>query len=141
MQSALVAAPIWTDEIVHRRKNCYEKFWNWLASFFGFGEEELSKKERLDRLLEEIGSQEKLNECKKMAFQVIQKKDPIQPGKAHPYEATIKGDCIIADAALTDYHNEELNKSFGDAQYLITLIQNGIGIELSNSSSKSVKQK
>lgn len=118
-----------------------KKFWNWLLSFFGFGEEELSKKERLDRLLEEIGSQEKLNECKKMAFQVIQKKDPLQPGKPHPYEATIKGDCIIADAALTEYHNEELNKSFGDAQYLITLIQNGIGIELSNSSSKSVKQK
>lgn len=118
-----------------------KKLWNWLASFFGFGEEELTKKEKLDRLLEEIGSQEKLNECKKMAFQVIQKKDPIQPGKPHPYEATIRGDCIIADAALTEFHNEELNKSFGDAQYLITLIQNGIGIELSNSSSKSVKQK
>ncbi len=118
-----------------------KKFWNWLVSFFGFGEEELSKKERLDRLLNEIGSQEKLNECKKMAFQVIQKKDPIQPGKPHPYEATMRGDCIIADAALTEYHNDELNKSFGDAQYLITLIQNGIGIELSNHSSKSVKQK
>jgi hypothetical protein len=118
-----------------------KKFWNWLVSFFGFGEEELTKKEKLDRLLNEIGSQEKLNECKQMAFQVIQKKDPIQPGKPHPYEATIKGDCIIADAALTDYHNEELNKSFGDAQYLITLIENGIGIELSNSSPKSVKQK
>lgn len=118
-----------------------KKFWNWLMSFFGFGEGELTKKEKLDRLLEEIGSQEKLNECKKMAFQLIQKKDPIQPGKPHPYEATIRGDCIIADAALTEYHNEELNKSFGDAQYLITLIQNGIGIELSNSSSKSVKQK
>ncbi len=110
-------------------------------SFFGFGQEELTKKEKLDRLLEEIGSQEKLNECKKMAFQLVQKKDPLQPGKPHPYEATIRGDCIIADAALTEYHNEELNKSFGDAQYLITLIQNGIGIELSNSSSKTVKQK
>lgn len=110
-------------------------------SFFGFGEEELTKKQRLDQLLEEIGSQEKLNECKQMAFQVVQKKDPIQPGKPHPFESTIRGDCIIADAALTDYHNEELNKSFGDAQYLITLIQNGIGIELSNSSAKSVKQK
>jgi hypothetical protein len=118
-----------------------KKFWNWLVTFFGFGDEELSKKEKLDRLLNDIGSQEKFNECKKMAFQVIQKKDPIQPGKPHPYEATIRGDCIIADAALTEYHNEELNKSFGDAQYLITLIQNGIGIELSNSSSKSVKQK
>lgn len=118
-----------------------KKFWNWIVSFFGFGEEELTKKERLDRLLEAIGSQEKLNDCKKMAFQVIQKKDPIQPGKPHPYEATIRGECIIVDAALTDYHNEELNKSFGDAQYLITLIENGIGIELSNSSSKAVKQK
>lgn len=118
-----------------------KKFWTWLMSFFGFGEQEVSKKERLDRLLNEIGSEEKLNECKKMAFQVIQKKDPIQPGKPHPYEATIRGDCIIADAALTEYHNDELNKIFGDAQYLITLIQNGIGIELSNHSSKSVKQK
>ena len=60
-----------------------KKFWNWLMSFFGFGEGELTKKEKLDRLLEEIGSQEKLNECKKMAFQLIQKKDPIQPGKPH----------------------------------------------------------
>jgi hypothetical protein len=118
-----------------------KKFWNWLISFFGFGEDELTKKEKLDRLLDEIGSNKKLNECKKMAFQIIQKKDPIQPGKPHPYEANIRGDCIIVDAALTDYHNEELNKSFGDAQYLITLIQNGIGIELSNFSSKSVQQK
>jgi len=118
-----------------------KRFFNWLTSFFGFGDAELTKKERLDRLMEGIGSQEKLNECKKMAFQVIQKKDPIQPGKPHPFEATIRGDCIIADAALTEYHDDELNKSFGDAKYLIALIQNGIGIELSNSSSKSVKQK
>ena len=116
------------------------KFLKWIASFFGFGEAELSKKERLERLIAEIGSQKKLNECKKIAFQIIQKKDPIQPNKVHPYEATIKGDCIIVDAALTEYHNEELNKSFGDAQYLITLIQNGIGIELSGSSAQSIKQ-
>ena len=116
------------------------KFLKWIASFFGFGEAELSKKERLEKLIAEIGSQKKLNECKKIAFQIIQKKDPIQPNKVHPYEATIKGDCIIVDAALTEYHNEELNKSFGDAQYLITLIQNGIGIELSGSSAQSIKQ-
>jgi len=116
------------------------KILKWIASFFGFGEEELTKKERLDRLLAEIGSQEKLNECKKIAYQVIQNKDPIQPNKLHPYEATIKGDCIIADAALTEYHNEELNRIFGEAQYLITLIQNGIGIELSGSSAQSIKQ-
>jgi len=118
-----------------------KNFLKWLKSFFGFGAPELSKKEKLDFLLEEIGSQNKLNECKQIAFQLIQKKDPIQPGKVHPYETSIKGDCIIADAALTEYHTEELNKSFGDAQYLMTLIQNGIGIELSNSSAKNVKQK
>jgi hypothetical protein len=118
-----------------------KKFWNWITAFFGLSEEVLSKKERLDRLLEEIGSPDKLNECKKMAYQIIQKKDPIQQGKPHPYEATIRGDCIIADAAITEYHTEELNKSFGEAQYLMTLIHNGIGIELSNSSSKSINQK
>ena len=116
-------------------------FWKWLKSFFGFGEPELSKKEKLDLLLEDIGSQAKLNECKQMAFQLIQKKDPLQAGKVHPYEASIRGDCIIVDAALTEYHTDELNKSFGDAQYLMTLIQNGIGIELSNSSARSIKQK
>lgn len=118
------------------------RFLKWIASFFGFGEdEELSKKEKLLLLLEEIGSQEKLNECRRMAFDIIQKKDAIQPGKPHPYEATIRGDCVSVDTALTEYHNEELNKSFSEARYLMTLIENGINVELNNSSAANLKQK
>ena len=118
-----------------------KKFWNWIVSFFGFGAQESSKKERLGHLLAAIGSQEKMNDCKQKAFQIVQTKDPLQPGQAHPYESLIKGDCIIADAAITEYHNEALSQSFGDAQYLIMLINNGIDIELSNASSRSVNQK
>ena len=117
------------------------KIWNWILSFFGFGGKAPTKEENLQKLLDDIGSSTNLDQCRRKAFQAIQKGDRIQPGMRHPYEATIRGDCIIVDTALTEYFNDVLRKLFGTASHLVTRIQNGIGIELAEARAVNVGQK
>jgi hypothetical protein len=99
--------------------------------FFGFGADPKSAREEFEMMFRLVSSQKRLDECSKIAYQAIQRGDTIQQGRVHPYEGTLKAECIKADAALTAYRVEELTRKFGDAQYLIAQINGGTGAQLS----------
>ena len=117
-----------------------KNLWNSILRFFGFGENPKTARERATELMEWICSQKRLDECSKTAFQAIQKGE-LKPSdrRAHPYEGGIKSDCIKVDSALTEYYSEEMSKRFGDAKYLLTLLDNGSSTALSSSAPQSVE--
>lgn len=117
-----------------------KKIINAILEFLGFGEKTKTPRERATELMEWISSQKRLDECRKQAFQAIQKSEfQADEKRKHPYEGSIKADCIKVDSALTQYHSDEMSKKFGDAKYLLTLIDNGISTALSNATYKSVE--
>jgi hypothetical protein len=117
-----------------------KKIWNAILEFLGFGEKPQTARERATALMQWISSQKRLDECRKQAFQAIQKDEPIHAeNRTHPYEGTVRADCIKVDVALTQYYADEMTKKFGDAKYLITLLDNGISTALSNATLESVE--
>ena len=117
-----------------------KKIWNAILEFLGFGEKPQTARERATALMQWIISQKRLDECRKQAFQAIQKDEPIHAeNRTHPYEGTVRADCIKVDVALTQYYADEMTKKFGDAKYLITLLDNGISTALSNATLESVE--
>jgi len=117
-----------------------KNFWKAILNFFGFGEDPQTPSEKAKELMAWITSQERMDKCTQQAFQAIQKKEPLPPdGRPHPYEAAIKADCIKVDAALTESHANEISEKFGDVQYLINLISDGISTALNNASPSNVE--
>lgn len=117
-----------------------KNFWKAILNFFGFGEDPQSPSEKAKELMSWITSQGRMDQCTQQAFQAIQKKEPLPPNeRPHPYEATIKADCIKVDAALTDLHANEISEKFGDVQYLINLIGDGISTTLSSASPRNIE--
>lgn len=117
-----------------------KKIWDAIVKFFGFGEDPQSPAEKAKELMAWITSQERMDQCTQQAFQAVQKKEPLPPNeRPHPYEATIKADCIKVDAALTESHAGEISEKFGDVQYLINLIRDGISTALSTASPLNVE--
>jgi len=117
-----------------------KKIWTYILNFFGFGNEDLKPAENVKALMAWISSQERMDQCTQQAFQAVQKKEPLpQNNRPHPYETTIKADCIKVDAALTDSHVSEISEKFGDVQYLINLIGDGISTALSSASPRTVE--
>jgi hypothetical protein len=110
-----------------------------IAEFFGFGSTPKSAREEFEEMLRLISSQKRLDECSKMAFRAIQKGGTQPQGQAHPYEGTIKAECIKADAALSAYRVEDLTKTFGDATYLIAQIHGGAGAQLADFTPQAVE--
>ena len=86
-----------------------------------------------------VSSQKRLDECSKMAFQAIQKGGALANGQTHPYEGTLKAECIKADAALSAHRVEELTRTFGDASYLIAQVHGGAGAQLAEASAHAVE--
>lgn len=117
-----------------------KKIWDAILRFFGFGEDPKSPAENAKELMSWITSQERMDQCTKQAFQAVQKKEPLPPnGRPHPYEATIKADCIKVDAALTEAHAGEISDKFGDVQYLINLIRDGVSTSLNSATPRNVE--
>ena len=98
---------------------------NKILTFFGFGGN-VEESSNFNRQLEDLCSQKKQDETKQKAFEAIQMGDDISADKTHPYEATLRADSLMVDSACTQYHTEQLKKSFGDAQYLAVLIRSSI---------------
>lgn len=116
------------------------KIWDAILRFFGFGDDPKTSAENAKELMVWITSQERMDQCTQQAFQAVQKKEPLPPdGRPHPYEATIKADCIKVDAAVTEVHAGEISEKFGDVQYLINLIQDGVSTSLSSASPRNVE--
>lgn len=117
-----------------------KKIWDAILKFFGFGEEPQSPQDRARELMAWITSQDRMDQCTQQAFQAVQKKEPLPPkDRPHPYEATIKADCIKVDAAVTEAHAGEISEKFGDVQYLINLIQDGVSTALASASPRNVE--
>jgi len=117
-----------------------KKIWDAILRFFGFGDDPKTPAENAKELMSWITSQERMDQCTQQAFQAVQKKEPLpQNGRPHPYEATIKADCIKVDAAVTESHASNISEKFGDVQYLINLISDGITTALSSASSRNVE--
>lgn len=117
-----------------------KKIWQAIMSFFGFGDEPPKQVDSVKELMTWISAQERMDQCTQQAFQAVQKKEPLPPnGRPHPYEATIKADCIKVDSALTDFHVSDISEKFGDVQYLINLIGDGISTALSSASPHNVE--
>lgn len=110
----------------------------WLARFFGFSEGEPSLEERLRQAMGDLGSQIRLDACTQAAYQVVQRQDALIPGQTHPYEATILGDCLRVDSLLTEHYSSQLSRRFGDAQFLVTSLGNGVQTQLQPSSAQSL---
>jgi hypothetical protein len=111
-----------------------------IAEFFGFGSTPKSAREEFEEMFRLVSSQKRLDECTKMAFQAIQKGGALTPGQTHPYEGTLKAECIKADAALSAYRVEELTRTFGDASYLIAQIHSGAAAQLADASANAVEK-
>jgi hypothetical protein len=111
-----------------------------IAEFFGFGSTPKSAREEFEEMFRLVSSQKRLDECTKMAFQAIQKGGALAPGQTHPYEGTLKAECIKADAALSAYRVEELTRTFGDASYLIAQIHSGAAAQLADASAHAVEK-
>ena len=111
-----------------------------IADFFGFGSAPKSAREEFEEMFRLVSSQKRLDECSKMAFQAIQKGGALAHGQTHPYEGTLKAECIKADAALSAYRVEELTRTFGDASYLIAQVHSGAGTQLADASAHAVEQ-
>jgi len=117
-----------------------KKIWDAILRFFGFGDDSKTPAENAKELMSWITSQERMDQCTQQAFQAVQKKEPLpQNGRPHPYEATIKADCIKVDAAVTESHASNISEKFGDVQYLINLINDGITTALSSASPRNVE--
>lgn len=117
-----------------------KKIWVAILRFFGFGDEIQTPGEKAKEMMAWITSQDRMDQCTQQAFQAVQKKEPLPPNeRPHPYEATIKADCIKVDAALTEFHAGELSEKFGDVQYLINLIKDGISTALSSASPRNIE--
>ena len=117
-----------------------KKIWDAILRIFGFGDDPKTPAENAKELMSWITSQERMDQCTQQAFQAVQKKEPLpQNGRPHPYEATIKADCIKVDAAVTESHASNISEKFGDVQYLINLISDGITTALSSASSRNVE--
>jgi hypothetical protein len=113
---------------------------NKILEFFGFGGSGDDSRV-FHRELEEISSQKRQDLAKQQAFQAIQKGDEIYPDRPHPYEATIRLDCMGVDTLCTQFHTEKLKDSFGDAQYLAVLLQAGLQSEMSQASQREIEGK
>lgn len=112
-----------------------KKIWNAILKFFGLGDEHQTPAEKVKELMAWITSQKRMDQCTQQAFQAVQREEPLPPnGRPHPYEATIKVDCIKVDAAITELHAGEIAEKFADVQYLINLIQDGIATALNGAS-------
>jgi hypothetical protein len=111
-----------------------------IFEFFGFGGAPKSPHETFEEMFRRLSSQKRLDECSKIAYQAVQKGDTIRPGQVHPYEGTIKAECIKVDAALSAFRNDELTRKFGDAQYLIAQINGGLSTQLSGASAAALEK-
>ena len=117
-----------------------KKIWQSILNFFGFGAEVQTSGEKAKELMAWITSKHRMDLCTQQAFQAVQLREPLPPsGRPHPYEATIKADCIKVDSALTDSHASEISEKFGDVQYLINLIRDGISTALSSASPQKIE--
>ena len=111
-----------------------------ILAFFVFGRT-MEKTNNFEQLLDDYSSIARQDEAKKSAFQAIQKGDDLNPDRPHPYEATIRADALTVDTACTQYHTEQLKKSFGDAQYISVLLQAGLQSELTQASPAEIEAK
>lgn len=117
-----------------------KKIWQSILNFFGFGAEVQTSGEKAKELMAWITSKHRMDLCTQQAFQAVQLREPLPPnGRPHPYEATIKADCIKVDSALTDSHANAISEKFGDVQYLINLIRDGISTALSSASPQKIE--
>lgn len=116
------------------------KIFHKILAFFGFGQN-MEKTNSFEEMLDKFSSISRQDEAKKSAFIAIQKGDDINPDRPHPYEATIRADALSVDTACTQYHTEQLKKSFGDAQYVSVLLQAGLQSELTQSSPAELEAK
>jgi hypothetical protein len=113
---------------------------NKILSFFGFGGN-VEESNNFEQALADLSSQKRQDLAKQQAFQAIQKGDEIYPDRPHPYEATIRSDCMMVDTVCTQSHTEKLKTSFGDAQYLAVLLQAGLQSEMAQASTKELEGK
>ena len=109
-----------------------------IRGFFGFGQTEPSLEVRIQAAKSEIGSQKRLDACAQAAYQIVQRKDALTANRAHPYEATILGDCLKVDSLLTENYAGQLSKLFGDAHFLTAVLGNGIQTQLQSAGAPSV---
>lgn len=117
-----------------------KKIWDAILRFFGFGDDTQTPAEKAKELMAWISSKDRMDQCTQQAFQAVQKREPLPPNeRPHPYEATIKADCIKVDAAVTESHAGEIAEKFGDVQYLINLIKDGISTALSSASPRTIE--
>ena len=117
-----------------------KKIWQSILNFFGFGAEDQTSDENAKELMAWITSKQRMDLCTQQAFQAVQQREPLPPnGRPHPYEATIKADCLKVDSALTDSHAGAISEKFGDVQYLINLIRDGIATALSGASPQKIE--
>lgn len=116
-----------------------KNFWTAILKFFGLGNAPQTPAEKVKELMAWITSQKRMDQCTQQAFQAVQKNEPLPPNnRPHPYEATIKVDCIKVDAAVTELHAGEIAEKFGDVQYLINLIGDGIATALNGASPRNI---
>ena len=117
-----------------------KKIWDAILRFFGFGDDTQTPAVKAKELMAWISSKDRMDQCTQQAFQAVQKREPLPPNeRPHPYEATIKADCIKVDAAVTESHAGEIAEKFGDVQYLINLIKDGISTALSSASPRTIE--
>ena len=88
-----------------------KKIWQSILNFFGFGAEDQTSDENAKELMAWITSKQRMDLCTQQAFQAVQQREPLPPNsRPHPYEATIKADCIKVDSALTDSHASAISE-------------------------------
>ena len=110
-----------------------------ILAFLGFGTKSLTAQEQFEEMFRRLTSQKTLDECSRMAYKAIQKGDTVQPGKVHPFEGTLKAECIKVDAALSTYRSEEVTRRFGDAQFLVAQINGGPTSQLSEATASALE--